>query len=253
MADALKDAESTRVPIAPPATTYPDLTVDDAYRIQKVNIRRRVKAGERVVGHKVGLTSEAMQRQLGVDQPDFGVITDAMVIGDGGKFAVDALIVPRVEAEFAFRIGRDLPPSPTLDELTDAVDGVALALEIIDSRVADWKIGLIDTIADNASSARIVHGEFVLPLGSRLTALPDTVITLDRDGEPVGAGPGSAVLGGPLLSLHWLATTIGAYGDGFAAGEVVLAGAVAAAVPLTPDATWSAHAPGFPPVTLTTI
>jgi 2-keto-4-pentenoate hydratase len=192
-----------------------------------------------------------MQRQLGVDQPDYGVITDRMVVANGGELSVDELVSPRIEAEFAFRIGHDLPPSPSLEELTDAVVGVAIALEIIDSRVADWKIGLLDTVADNASSARIVCGEFALALGSRLVTLPDLTITLKQDDAVVGVGPGSAVLGDPLVSLHWLATAIGAYGDRFSAGQVVLAGAVAAAVPLVAGSTWTASADGLSPVSFT--
>ncbi len=253
IAAALRSAEQTRIAIAPPTTTHPALDVEGAYAIQSSNIALRVAAGERVIGRKVGLTSVAMQQQLGVDQPDFGVILDTMVIPDAGEVAVNELLAPRVEAEFAFRIGSDLPPSPTLEQLTAAVDGVALALEIIDSRVADWKIGLIDTIADNASSARIVHGEFMLALPSRLAALPGTVISLTRDGEEVGSGPGSAVLGDPIVSLHWLAGAIGAYGDRFEAGQVVLAGAVAAAVTLTAGSHWQATTTGFPTVSLRSV
>ena len=253
LADALRTAEATREAIVPPTVSNPGLTIEDAYRIQRLNIDLRVEAGERVVGHKVGLTSLAMQRQLGVDQPDFGVITDTMVVANGGELAVDALVSPRVEAEFAFRIGRDLPPSPSLDELRDAVAGVAVALEIIDSRVADWKIGLLDTVADNASSARIVYGEFAPAFGSRLAALPNMTITLTQGDNEVASGPGSAVLGDPLVSLHWLATAIGAYGERFSAGQVVLAGAVAAAVPLVAGSTWTASADGLSPVSFTSI
>lgn len=251
-ADALHDAEVTRIAMAPPTSSHVALTLDDAYEVQRINVRRRLDAGERIIGRKIGLTSEAMQRQLGVDQPDFGVITDAMVVPEGSAFSVNALIAPRVEAEFAFRIGSALPPSPTIDELIAAVDGVALALEIIDSRIADWRIGLRDTVADNASSARIVHGEFLRPAGL-LTALPTTEIHLERDGVIVATGPGSAVLGDPLVSLHWLARAIGTYGDVFEAGQVVLAGAVAAAVPLDAGRTWTARAEGFPSTTFTSI
>ena len=251
IADALADAEAGRTPIEPITQAFPELSVADAYAVQRWNIQRRTDAGERIVGRKIGLTSLAMQRQLGVDQPDFGAITDRMVIPDGGEFDLTSLIAPRVEAEFAFRIGRDLPASPGAEELADAIDGVAVALEIIDSRVADWKISLIDTVADNASSARIVHGEFAPATPELLRGLPGTVITFFRDGEELGSGPGSAVLGDPLVSLDWLAGAIGAYGDRFAAGDVVLAGAVAAAVVLTPGSRWSAHADGLPPVSFT--
>lgn len=251
IADDLRAAEDARTGIPAPRAVRPSLTLDEAYAIQRANIARRVADGETLVGHKIGLTSLAMQKQLGVDQPDFGRITDRMVVADDSEFDVTELVAPRVEAEFAFRLGRDLAPNPTRDELADAIDGVAVALEIIDSRVADWKIGLVDTVADNASSARIVTGEFAPATPERLAALPDVMITAERDGEVVCSGPGSAVLGDPLVSITWLAGAIGAYGERFAAGDVVLAGAVAAAVDLTPGSVWSAYADGFAPVTFT--
>ncbi|MBB6389821.1 2-keto-4-pentenoate hydratase [Microbacterium thalassium] len=253
LADELREAERLRRPIPTPSATNAALTVGDAYEIQRFNIGVREAAGERRVGRKIGLTSLAMQQQLGVDSPDFGVITDAMVVPDGGELDAAALIAPRVEAEFAFRIGRDLHPSPSAEELADAVDGVAVALEIIDSRVADWKIGLVDTVADNASSARIVTGGFVAPTRSLLAALPEAIVTMRRDGEQVAAGPGSAVLGDPLVSLRWLADAIGAFGDAFQAGDVVLAGAVDRAAPLAPGQSWEASAEGFPAVAFRTL
>lgn len=250
LADALRDAEATRTAVPPPSALRLGLSLDEAYRIQRLNIEHRVDQGEQIVGHKVGLTSLAMQRQLGVDQPDFGVITDRMVITDGGSIDVSELLAPRLEAEFAFRFGMDLPPAPTIEELAEGLDGIAVAIEVIDSRVADWKITLVDTVADNASSARIVHGPFAPASEAVLAALPSIVISLHQDGRDVVSGPGSAVLGDPLISLHWLASAIGKYGDRFRRGDIVLAGAVAAALPLTPDTTWQAHAEGFAPVTL---
>lgn len=251
LAQALRRAEDDGRPIAPPSLTSPGLTVQTAYRIQRHNIEARLAAGERQVGHKVGLTSRAMQQQLGVDQPDFGVLTDRMQIADGGRFDPRTLIAPRIEPEFAFRIGEDLPAGPGLAQLRAAIDGVAVALEIIDSRVADWKIALVDTVADNASSARVVWGEFASADEGMLAALPAREITLRQGGAVVAAGPGSAVLGDPLVSLHWLATAIGAFGERFRAGDRVLAGAVCAAVPLTGDGEWEAGAPGLAPVRFT--
>lgn len=252
LADRLHCAEVDRAPVAPPSSTASGLTIDDAYAVQRANILRRVDAGERVIGRKIGLTSRAMQQQLGVDSPDFGVVTDAMVIADGARLDLSELIAPRVEAELAFRIGRDLPPAPTRRALLEAVDGVAVALEVIDSRVAEWRIGLVDTIADNASSARIVTGAFEPATPELIASLPDLVVTLARDREAVAEGPGSAVLGDPIVSLLWLADAIGGYGESFAAGDIVLAGAVARAVDLAPDAEWAASAPGFRPVSFRT-
>lgn len=252
LADDLHRAEGDRVPIAPPSTTEPGLSVDDAYAVQRTNVERRIAAGERAVGRKIGLTSRAIQQQLGVDSPDFGIVTDAMVVADGGDLDLSQLIAPRVEAEFAFRLGRDLEPSPSRDELLAALDGVAVALEVIDSRVADWRIGLVDTIADNASSARIVTGPFAPATPDLIASLPDIVVTLTKDHDAVAEGPGSAVLGDPIVSLLWLAEAIGGYGESFTAGDIVLAGAVARAVDLVPDADWAASALGFRPVSFRT-
>lgn len=248
-ADALHRAEATGVAVPAPSASR-DLTVEDAYAVQRLNIRRRLQAGERIVGRKIGLTSAAMQRQLGVSQPDFGVLTDAMVVENGALLDAALLIAPRAEAEFAFRIGRDLPATPSADELWDAIDGVAVAIEIIDSRVADWKITLVDTIADNASGARIVCGDIVPASRALLAGLPDAVISMTCDSDEVAVGAGSAVLGDPLTSLHWLARAIGEFGDAFHAGDIVLAGAVAAAVPMLPGNVFAATSPGLPPVSI---
>lgn len=251
LAAALREAEATRIAVAPPSASHPGLTLEDAYSVQRLNIASRLGAGERIVGRKVGLTSFAMQQQLGVDQPDFGVITDTMVVANGGTLDAGLLVAPRAEAEFAFRLGRDLPLAHTGQELMGAIDGIAIAIEIIDSRVADWKITLVDTVADNASSGRIVYGDMVPATAELLSGLPHAVIRMSRDGEEVAVGPGSAVLGDPIVALQWLGQAIGGYGDSFRAGDVVLAGAVAAAVPLTPGSLLTATADGLPPVSLT--
>lgn len=254
LADELWEAQASRAPIPQPSTgTYATLDIDAAYAVQTRNIQRRVDAGETVVGHKIGLTSRAMQEQLGVDQPDFGAITDRMVTADGGAVDVDEFIAPRIEAEYAFRIGRALSASPTLDEVRAAIDAVAVSVEIIDSRVADWKIGLLDTIADNASSAGIVVGPWLPATEEILAGIINTSITLTKDDAIVSTGTGAAVLGDPVIALHWLATAIGRYGHVLAPGETVLAGAVAAAVPLTGGSRWQVSATGFAPATLTTI
>jgi 2-keto-4-pentenoate hydratase len=159
-------------------------------------------------------------------------------------------VSPRAEAEIAFVIGRDLPADPSVEELVAAIDGVCLAIEVIDSRIADWKITLVDTVADNASSARIVHGDAVPATPELLAALPDLVVSMRRDGQEVTRGTGSAVLGHPVSAALWLAGAIGAFGEAFRAGDVILAGAVDVSVPLTPESTWVVEAPGFSPVTL---
>jgi 2-keto-4-pentenoate hydratase len=253
LADALWAAYDTRVPVPQPsATTHPGLTVDEAYAVQSRNIARRVARGERPVGHKIGLTSTAMQQQLGIDSPDFGVITDTMVTPNGGAVDPGTLLAPKVEAEFAFRIGSPLSARPSVDEVRAAITDVAVALELIDSRVADWRIALVDTVADNASSAGIVVGPWRPATPALLAEIVDARIDLTRDGDVLVSGPGSAVLGDPVVALHWLATAIGRYGQAFQPGDVVLAGAVAASVPLTAGAEWVARAAGFEPAVVRT-
>lgn len=252
LAEALREAERTGAPIAPLTEASPAMTVEVAYAIQRANLDARLARGERLVGRKIGLTSLAIQRQLGVDQPDFGAITDAMEIADGDECAVETLIAPRVEAEFAFEIGTDLSAEPSLAEVEAALSSVAVAMEIIDSRIVDWRIALADTVADNASMARVVWGKFVPATPELLAALPELVISLHRDGVTVSEGPGSAVLGHPAKSVHWLAHALGAQGDTLRAGDRVLAGAVSAAVPLTAGSSWQIETAGLPAATLRT-
>lgn len=254
LADTLWRAELSREATRPITEMYPQLSASDAYRVQSANIERRLSAGERVIGRKIGLTSRAMQQQLGVDEPDYGVITDRMVIPPGGVLFLDELIAPKLEPEFAFRIDRTLTQFPTLDEVHGAVGAVALSIEVIDSRVENWRIALADTIADNASSARIVRGAWVEASADVLAALPHSSIALTRNQTMEARGQGSAVLGNPLTSVHWLAQVLGKLGTTLRAGDIVLAGSVCAAVTLSADddhTAWSASAPGFADAELT--
>lgn len=231
-ATALWAAERDRAPVAPLTETDPELAVADAYAIQAANITRRVQAGARVLGRKVGLTSRPMQQMLGVDQPDYGVLLDDMFVEEGDDVDLATLIQPRVEAEIAFLMERDLRgPGVTTAQVAAAVAGAMPALEIIDSRIADWRIRLVDTIADNASSARVVVGGRVTPVAGLDLRLTGAVIT--RDGVLADTGAGAAVLGNPLRCVAWLANAIGAFGDGLCAGDVVLAGALHGALPVT--------------------
>ncbi|HIW91512.1 MAG TPA: fumarylacetoacetate hydrolase family protein [Candidatus Corynebacterium avicola] len=249
-ARSLARAEADVTGIEPLTTTYPGLTVEDAYRIQRVNTEARTVRGERITGRKIGLTSLAMQKQLGVDQPDFGAITDALEVPDGSSLDPELFVKSRLEPEFAVELGRDLPAEPTYEDVRDAVSAVGLAFEVIDSRIADWKITLPDTVADNASMARVVWGEFRPATTDLLEELPGAVITMFRDDEQVAQGAGSAVLGDPILSVHWLARALGAQGDTLKAGDKVLSGAVDAAVDFTPGSRWRAECPGFSTVEL---
>ncbi|MGH9001307.1 MAG: 2-keto-4-pentenoate hydratase [Acidimicrobiia bacterium] len=224
-ADALWTAERERTPIPPLTDEHPDLTVEDAYAIQRINIDRRVADGRTVRGGKVGLTSRPMQQLLGVNEPDFGVLLDDMFIEDGDEVALDTLLQPRVEAEVAFIMGEDLAgPGVTTSNALAAIAGVLPAIEIVDSRVADWKIKLADTIADNASSGRLV-------IGGRLTPVTEIDLRLigvavSRNGRVVDTGAGAAALGNPARCVAWLANKVAQFENRLSAGDVVLPGAV---------------------------
>jgi 2-keto-4-pentenoate hydratase len=250
LAQQLCRAEADRVGIAP-LTDQVGISTEDGYRIQAINTARRVQAGERIVGRKVGLTSVAMQQQLGVDEPDFGIVFESMLIEDGGVLYADQLVAPRVEAEIAFRLGADLAGADVTDEQARrAIADVLIALEVIDSRIADWKIQLPDTIADNASSARMVVGPILPATPELVDGLPRTQVTLTEDGVVTASGLGAAVLGHPVKAVSWLARRLSEVGEGLRAGDLVLAGAVHASVALTKGTEVAASAAGLGQVTL---
>ncbi|MGP3535642.1 2-keto-4-pentenoate hydratase [Microbacterium sp. RD1] len=231
-AAALFSAYETGAAIAPLSETYPGLTVDDAYAIQSAQIAAWTAEGRAIWGYKVGLTSRAMQQQLGVDQPDYGFLVDGMAYPDGGEVALDHFLAARVEPEIAFVLGRDLRgPGLTADDARAAVEAVVASIEIIDSRIADWRITLPDTIADNASSAGAVIGSVRLPVED--VDLAALTVTLSRDGEKIAEGTGAAVMGSPLNALTWLANKLGEYGVTLTAGSIVLPGSVCAAAPVS--------------------
>lgn len=238
-AKVLLDAYASRTPVPPLTASEPGLSLDDAYAIQLAQVAAWTSAGAVIKGHKVGLTSAAMQAQLGVDQPDFGHLTDAMFLPEGITADVMAFLQPRAEPEIAFVLGRRLAgPGVTVADALGAVDFVLPALEIIDSRIADWKITLADTIADNASSGAVVLGS--RPVRPSELDLSLTGCLLHRNGVIAGTGAGGAVLGSPVNALVWLANTLGARGVALEPGHVVLPGSVCAAIPFGPGDTVSA-------------
>ena len=245
LAAGLEAADRDRAPVAPLTEAHPELTMEDAYAVQRVLRARREAAGARIVGHKVGLTSRAMQEMLGVDQPDFGYLTDAMVLPSGARVGAAALIAPRVEAEIAFRLGAPLR-GPGLDvaAVLAATDALAPALEVIDSRIADWRIRLADTVADNASSARVVVGEFVALAGLELDLAAVEATTRVRAGDGDVAevtGAGAAGLGHPAGAGAWLADALARFaGEELRAGQVILPGAMARALPVAAGSTVTA-------------
>jgi 2-keto-4-pentenoate hydratase len=238
-ANALLAAYATGIPVRPLTEATPGLTVPDAYAIQLAQVTAWTAGGAVVKGHKVGLTSAAMRRQLGVDQPDFGVLLDTMFLPEGAVAGTGRFLQPRAEPEIAFVLGRPLRgPGVTVAEALAAVDFVLPALEIIDSRIADWKITLPDTVADNASSGAVVLG--ARPVRPDVLDLSLTGGLLYRNGRIEGTGAGGAVLGSPANALVWLANTVGQLGVTLEAGHVVLPGSVCAAVPFGPGDTVSA-------------
>jgi 2-keto-4-pentenoate hydratase len=244
----LLDAYGTGKPIPPLTSTYTGMTLEDAYAIQLLQIQQLRDSGRVVKGHKVGLTSVAMQRLLGVDEPDYGHLLDDFFHLEHAPIPLDGFLQPRVEPEVAFVLAKPLRgPGVTVHEAIAAVDFVLPALEIVDSRIEDWKIGLLDTIADNASSGAVVLGSTPTRLGAVDLRLTGAVMT--RNGAVVGTGAGGAVLGSPITSLVWLANTVGARGVTLEAGQVVLPGSVCAMVPVAAGDTITATFGGLGSVT----
>lgn len=250
VAHELLRAYDSREPVAPIRDRLPDVTLDDAYAVQLTQRQARLDAGRRIVGHKVGLTSLAMQRQLGVDSPDFGFVTDDAVFRDGDTVGADRFIAPKVEPEFGFVLSSDLRgPGVDPEQARAATGEVFAALEIIDSRIADWDIRLVDTVADNASGAAIALGATPLDVDPR-APLDDVRCTLVVDGQDRGSGTGADVLGDPFVAVAWLANTLGERGITLEAGQIVLPGSFCAAYPVRAGSTATADFPGLGSVTI---
>jgi 2-keto-4-pentenoate hydratase len=221
------------VAIPPIRDALPGATLDDAYAIQNANTTFWLEQGRQPIGAKIGLTARSVQKQLGVDQPDFGVLFADMAINDGDLVAAGRLLQPKVEAEIAFVLAR----SPNVEalstaELISCVDYALSAIEIVDSRIENWSIGIIDTVADNASSGLFVlgtHPVYLDALDLRLCGM-----VLEKNGEPVSFGAGAACLGNPLHALGWLAAKMAEVGRPLQEGDVVLAGALGPMVAVVP-------------------
>jgi 2-keto-4-pentenoate hydratase len=216
-------AEQERRAIAPLTEKYPSLTIDDAYAIQLANVARRRALGERVVGHKVGLTAAAMRELFGVHEPDYGHLLDTMVQPASRPLDLRELIDPQIEVEPAFVLGRSLAgPGVTREDVMKACDYVSVCFEVIDSRIADWRIRVQDTIADNGSSARVVLGETRLKPGDLDLGQLDT--SLELDDEVVARGNTHAILEHPANAVAWLANALARFDIALRAGDVVLPG-----------------------------
>ncbi|MFF2615260.1 2-keto-4-pentenoate hydratase [Kitasatospora sp. NPDC058046] len=221
----LEEAARTGVPCTPVRPLLPEADIEAAYAVQQLHVERALAAGRRLVGRKVGLTSPAVQRQLGVDRPDFGALFADMAVPEGQPVAPGRLLQPKVEAEVALVLGSDLPHrDATVADLLRATAFALPALEIVDSRIADWDITIVDTVADNASCGLYVLGGTPVPLDR--VDLRAVTMTLTRNGEQVSRGTGADCLGSPLTAALWLASTLAGLGDPLRAGDLVLTGAL---------------------------
>jgi 2-keto-4-pentenoate hydratase len=249
LAADLAEAERTRVPMSPLIVAYPDIDVVDAYEIQLINIRQRIAEGAVVVGHKVGLSSEAMQKMMGVDEPDYGHLLADMEVFEDVPVVAAKYLFPRVEVEVGFLLAEDLPGAGcTEDDVLAATAAYAPSIELIDTRIKDWKIALCDTIADNASSAGYVLGQQrVSPKDIDITAI-DAVLT--RNGEVVAEGRSDAVLGNPVTAVAWLARKVDSFGVRLRAGDIVLPGSCTRAIDARPGDTFVADFTGLGSVRL---
>ena len=248
--ERLDEARTTRVPCAPVRDLIGTDDLAAAYAVQQGLVERRLSAGAAVVGRKIGATSEAVQRQLGVDQPDFGYLLDDMDVSSQSPIPMETLVQPRVEAEVAFRMGRDIAPDTedeiTLDYVKLAVASTLPALEIVDSRIANWDITFTDTVADNASSGLFVIGDHGRSLDEVVPVEVEMSLTIN--GEVRSSGNGAACLGDPLEALRWLAVQCYRFGDPLKAGHLVLSGALGPFVPFAPGDKVEASISGFDPL-----
>lgn len=224
-ADVLLAAERSGTACPPVRSLLADGDLDAAYAVQRVNVERGLAAGRRIAGRKIGLTSPVVQAQLGVGQPDFGTLFADMAVPDGGTVPAGRLIQPKVEAEVALVLGSDLPHRDcTVADVIRATDFALAALEIVDSRNADWDITIVDTVADNASSGLYVLGGTPVPLSGLDLRAVQMTMTRDGTAEPVSKGTGADCLGGPLNAAAWLASTLAAAGTRCAPGTWSLRG-----------------------------
>lgn len=242
-ADRLREAAREGKPCAPVRDLLPSGTAEVGYAVQEINTRRALEEGRRPVGRKIGLTSPAVQRQLGVDRPNFGMLFADMACLDGLPVSAGRFLQPKAEAEIALVLKGDLVGGPfTVADVIRATDFALPAIEIVDSRVAGWDITLVDTVADNASSGAFVLGN--TPVGLRGLDLRLAGMTMNRRGREVSTGTGAACLGHPLNAAVWLADALGGGDFPLRAGDIVLTGALGPMVPVEAGDVFEAHIDG---------
>lgn len=231
LGDELYDALRARRTLVPLTERWPEITIEDAYHVSLRMVSRRIEAGERIIGKKIGVTSRPVQEMLGVYQPDFGYLTDKMMFPNGGPMPISQkLIQPRAEGEIAFKLKCDLSgPGVTNEDVLEATEYVMPCFEVVDSRIRDWRIKIQDTIADNASCGLFVLGEDRADPGP--LDFPSLRMRVTKNGRPLSEGVGAAALDSPLNCVRWLANTLSEFGMTLNAGDVVLSGSL---VPLEP-------------------
>ncbi|BEP65288.1 2-keto-4-pentenoate hydratase (plasmid) [Variovorax sp. V213] len=243
-ADSLWSAAVTGKAVAPLRETFPGFGPQEAYAVQEVNTQRKLQGGGRLVGRKIGLTAKAVQKQLGVDQPDYGMLFADMAIADGEPVRWSRLMQPKVEAEVALVMEHDLlEPGISMAQMLRGVAFALPAIEIVGSRIAEWNIRFVDTVADNASSGLFVLGNTPVPLDGLDLRLAGMV--MERKGEQVSLGAGAACLGHPLNAALWLANKMAELGRGLKAGDVVLTGALGPMVPVNAGDVFEARIQGL--------
>ncbi|MFO0692778.1 MAG: fumarylacetoacetate hydrolase family protein [Polyangiales bacterium] len=243
--DELYDAMRARRTVSPLTERWPEITTEDAYHVSLRMVQRRLADGERIVGKKIGVTSKVVQEKLNVFTPDFGFLTDRMEYQNGEDMPISReLIQPRAEGEIAFRLGKDLVgPGVTEADVLAATDHVMACFEIVDSRIAEWKIKYQDTVADNASCGLYVLGAD--KADPRKLDLPSVKMTVQKNGKFLSEGYGSAALGSPLTCVAWLANTLGQFGIKLEAGDVVLSGSLVPLEPVVGGDVMSLHCEGI--------
>ncbi|MDN5931297.1 MAG: fumarylacetoacetate hydrolase family protein [Pseudonocardia sp.] len=248
-ARALYDARRTRVPIAPFTDEDPSLGMADGYAVQRELIALLLADGDRIIGHKVGLTSKPMQKMIGVDSPDHGPVLASTVYRDGDTIPLGRFIQPKIEAEIVFVLGSPLQgPGVTVTQAHAAIAGAVAAMEIVDSRIVDWRIKLADTVADLASNGAMATAGRIVPIDGLDTRLIG--MTLTRNGELIDTGAGAAALGDPVAVVAWLANVLGENGVALEPGHLIMTGALHAAVPMTAGDVFRAEFDRLGPITV---
>jgi 2-keto-4-pentenoate hydratase len=252
-AELLWAAERDLAPVDPLTETFPGIDVVDAYEIQLINIRRKIAAGARVRGHKVGLSSPVMQQMMGVDEPDYGHLLDSMVLTEDAPIPAAGYCYPRIEVEIGYVLGSALPGADCTEaDVLAATEYIVPSLELIDSRIRDWRIKLADTIADNASSAGVILGEArrtPAELAARGIDLANIEAVLYSGDEEIARGNTSAVLGNPTSCVAWLARKVADFGVKLEAGHLILPGSCTRAIDARPGSAFRAEFAGLGTVT----